>query len=433
MKNKIVDDALVFIEDRVLPILKREPSIGSQILDYDFLLEFSERRSANPFSLLRRTLDDGLKKIRLFGHISQCAYHCLYCSFPTLLDGLQEEDAVRLVREASTFKRAMGDLPEVESLSIGGGTPTTLSAKGIGRLVKGIREHYQIPRGVYANMECSPDTITPEKVAAAHEAGITRLSMGVQTFNNEILERCERGHTGELAEKACKTLLQQNFQDLNVDLMRGLPGQTPEIFADDIEKFIETKIPSLHLYRLRLPPKHPLLRSEPYTRNYVRDVLAMQIIADRSLSAAGYGRHHSAHWTSNRNASTVTSKPWDFGKAEIGFGISSYSYVPMGEVRNVKSAKKWRDLVDHGRLTFHEGALYLPQEQEVRWIKFALKSLSLDLKEYERCFGVTIDNSVTWPKIKRLIDLGILSRSERELSFTPAGYAIAEEALRFLI
>ena len=121
MKNKIVDDALVFIEDRVLPILKREPSIGSQILDYDFLLEFSERRSANPFSLLRRTLDDGLQKIRLFGHISQCAYHCLYCSFPTLLDGLQEEDAVRLVREASTFKRAMGDLPEVESLSIGGG------------------------------------------------------------------------------------------------------------------------------------------------------------------------------------------------------------------------------------------------------------------------------------------------------------------------
>src|SRR3989339_1059748 len=175
--------------------------------------------------------------------------------------------------------------PRLNLCQLEGETPTTLSAKGIGRLVKGIREHYQIPRGVYANMECSPDTITPEKVAAAHEAGITRLSMGVQTFNNEILERCERGHTGELAEKACKTLLQQNFQDLNVDLMRGLPGQTPEIFADDIEKFIETKIPSLHLYRLRLPPKHPLLRSEPYTRNYVRDVLAMQIIADRSLSA----------------------------------------------------------------------------------------------------------------------------------------------------
>ena len=434
MKNVVLNEIFEFVDDQVLPIFEKEPGLANQILDYDFLLEFSNRRRADPFSLVRQTFEDGLEKVRLFAYVPQCNYHCAYCPFPTLNDGRQEEDAVRLMREAANFRSHIGGLfPEVESFSVGGGTPTVLSANGINRLVSYVREIYQIPAGVYVNMECSPDSISEEKVVAAFDSGVTRLSMGVQTFDDRILEKCRRRHTGAIAEAACRMLLQRTFQDLNVDLMRGLPGQRAEIFTDDIQRFITTGIPSLHLYRLRLPPKHPLLKSEPYTREYVREVLAMQLIADRYLVGAGYQRHHSAHWTNNPHASSVTSKPWDFDKAEIGFGMGAYSYVPMGEARNITSVHKWRKLVDSEVVAFSEGSFYSAQEQEVRWIKFALKSLVLDLDSYKRYLGKPLDQSFVWPKIERLIDLGVLVSNGKELFFTPAGYAIAEEAIRFLI
>lgn len=430
--KEVIADAIRFVERTVLPSLSREPGLGNQITDYDFLLEFSGRRRANPIPLIERAVRKAAK-IRIFAYVSQCRYHCAYCPFPTSLDGRQEEDALRILSEIARFRESFSSMPSVESLSVGGGTPTILAADAIWRFVTGIRDNLSIPRGTYANLECSPDTLTPEKIAASREAGITRMSLGVQTFNDSVLNNCGRRHNGVQAMEACHMLVNQGFGDVNVDLMRGLPGQTLEVLATDVQRLIQARVPSVHLYRLRLPRNHPIVKKHPYTKDYLRDVIAMQLVADRLFCAAGYRRHHSAHWTMNTAMRAISSHPWDFGKTEIAFGPGAYSYFPFGECRNEIRKQNWRQALDNRIPSLKEGSLYSTTEQETRWVKFCLKGLTLFPSEFQVRFAYPIEQSALWPKLRRLLELGILASDGSTLTFTELGYAVAEEAIRFVL
>lgn len=186
-------------------------------------------------------------------HIPFCEHICYYCDFnKVFIDGQPVDEYIdMLIREMSFLKEEVSAHP-LSTMYIGGGTPTSLSAKQLEKLMIGIHEQLPLASGVEFTVEANPGDLTADKISVLKNYGVNRLSMGVQSFDNRLLKKIGRKHTASDVFDTMRLLEKSGLNNVSIDLIYALPGQSLESFQDSLDKALSLDLPHYSLYSLIL-------------------------------------------------------------------------------------------------------------------------------------------------------------------------------------
>ena len=278
-----------------------------------------------------------LPPLSLYIHFPWCEKKCPYCDFNSHqikdvdsslgIKVSQGFDEVRYIKALITDLET--ELPriwgrQVHSIFIGGGTPSLLSANGINELLSAIRARVNLEPDCEITMEANPGSVETEKFAGFAKAGINRVSLGIQSFQNEQLKALGRIHNGEEAKRAI-VIAMQHFKSVNLDLMFGLPNQTLEGAKADIETALSFKTPHLSFYNLTLEPNTYFASFPPKLPNDDEvDAIFEQNLA--LLEAAGYRRYEVSAYAQKDQECKHNLNYWRFGDY-IGIGAGAHGKI----------------------------------------------------------------------------------------------------------
>ena len=271
-----------------------------------------------------------LPPLSLYIHIPWCQRKCPYCDFNSH-ESLQPIDEVAYVDHL--LADLQQDLPLVQgrplqSIFIGGGTPSLFSGKAISRLLQGISERLKWVDDCEITMEANPGTVEADHFAAYREAGVNRLSIGVQSFSADQLQALERIHTSQEAIDALSVARRAGFENINLDLMFGLPGQTLPLAERDLQQAIELQPEHISYYQLTI---------EANTRFYLQPppqpddelLWSMQQQGVQLLSAAGYQQYEVSAYARAGKRCQHNLNYWLFGDY---LGIGAGAHAKMTQV-----------------------------------------------------------------------------------------------------
>ncbi len=191
------------------------------------------------------------KELELYIHIPFCVKKCDYCDFLSFpADNRTQRRYVDALQKEITCYGALYPDRKITTIFIGGGTPSWLDEEEIVRILHTVREAFEVERGAEITIECNPGTATAHKLVRYREAGINRISIGLQSAHNEELALLGRIHTWEQFLKTYDLARKAGFSNINVDLMSALPGQTLETFSDTLKKVLALKPEHLSAYSL---------------------------------------------------------------------------------------------------------------------------------------------------------------------------------------
>ncbi len=233
------------------------------------------------------------KDLSVYIGIPFCPTRCAYCSFVSQsiekFGSYLEPYLQALLREiAYTGEKLRASGWTIRSLYIGGGTPTTLDAGQMKRLLDAIREHFDLSECLEFTVEGGrPDTLDPEKLRVIHEGGAERMSINPQTMSDEVLARIGRSHTVRDILRAYDDAVEAGFTDINMDLIAGLPGDTAESFSDSVRQLIALDPSNITIHTLALKKAAALYQQRPDLPSG-GDVARMLEDAERQLREAGY-------------------------------------------------------------------------------------------------------------------------------------------------
>ncbi|MEZ6188561.1 MAG: STM4012 family radical SAM protein [Planctomycetota bacterium] len=373
--------------------------------------------------------EEDRRALFLYLHVPFCGYRCGFCNLFTTTGGADRVQAYlgTLERQARIARAALGPAGFAR-LAIGGGTPTALEAPELARLLDLAAEVVGGPLAPLApGVETSPDTATPERLALLRERGVWRISMGVQSFVEGEARAAGRPLRTAQVEQALQALRAAAFPVVNLDLIYGLPGQTPDSWLESLERALAWEPEELFLYPLYVRPLTGLERRGLPQAQDLR--LALYRLGRERLLAAGYAQRSMRLFVHPR-APQLALPPYRCqadGMLGLGCGARSYTRrvhyasdyaVGARGVREVLEA--WIAQADDALGRAHHGYVLDLEEQRRRW---AIQSLlcweGLDARTYRARFGS--DPLDDLPQLRELAPLGLATEERGVLRLAPAG------------
>lgn len=273
----------------------------------------------------------------LYIHLPFCKHRCAYCDFATnavpadspVIDEYIENLALDIRRKAKE-----GELAQVETVYLGGGTPSYVGVKRLSSLLYMLGVSMNLTPEVEFSMEANPDSLTLELVKDLYGLGVNRLSIGVQSFNDDILKTLDRVHDGKQAENAVR-IAKERFQNVSVDLMCGIPGQTPEMFLEDLQKAVDLGVTHISVYPLTIedhtPFRNMIDAGQMEDVNEEHEALMMGM-APNVLEPAGFKRYEVASYAKEGYECKHNIAYWT-GVPYLGLGASAVTMTQNGSRR----------------------------------------------------------------------------------------------------
>jgi len=278
-----------------------------------------------------------LPPLSLYVHIPWCARKCPYCDF-------NSHEARTAVPEDRYVAALISDLEQalpqvwgrrVRSVFFGGGTPSLFSARGIDAILVAVRARLALAADAEITLEANPGTVEADKFRAFRAAGVNRLSLGIQSFDARHLKALGRIHDGDEARGAIE-IARRNFDNLNLDLMYGLPGQNPDEAAADIEVALGYTPPHLSCYHLTIEPNTYFHRFPPALPDGDA-AAAMQEAVEARLAAAGYDHYETSAFARSGAQCAHNLNYWNFGDY-LGIGAGAHGKISLPD-RIVREAR----------------------------------------------------------------------------------------------
>ena len=276
----------------------------------------------------------------LYIHFPWCERKCPYCDFNSHVSGqaLPEADMVTaLINDYASDLDVYGTRP-IDSIFIGGGTPSLISAQGIATLLNGINHLNPLSDTAEVTMEANPGSSEQEKFAGYRAAGVNRLSIGIQSFNSGHLKRLGRIHSSNEADLAIKAAQAAGFQRINIDLMYGLPEQTLEQALDDVAQALSYNTGHLSWYQLTIEPNTVFYKQRPP----LPDDDSIADIADEGehvITQAGLKRYEVSAFAANEQECRHNINYWRFGDY---FGIGAGAHGKLSNNGQIIRTAKQR-------------------------------------------------------------------------------------------
>ena len=271
-----------------------------------------------------------LPPLSLYVHVPWCIRKCPYCDFNShqVRDEIPESLYLdRLISELESEQHLTSGRP-IHSIFIGGGTPSLLNPESYVRLIEAVKRNYTLEPGAEITMEANPGTFEQEKFEGFANAGINRLSIGVQSFDDERLKALGRIHTGGEAVKAIESA-KKLFQRTNIDLMHGLPGQTPEAALNDLKQAIQFAPDQISWYQLTIEPNTEFA-AKPPSLPIEESLWAIQEQGSELLQSHGYEQYEISAFARPGGESKHNLNYWKFGDY-LGTGAGAHAKISRWE------------------------------------------------------------------------------------------------------
>lgn len=264
--------------------------------------------------------------IGIYIHVPFCKKRCIYCDFYSTTYGKRER--VAFVQALVAEMKLRRTTETVRTIYFGGGTPSQLDREELTTIFKTLREHYNIAHDVEITFEANPDDISPEFAKLLSEVGVNRVSLGVQSFDNEMLQKLNRRHNAQQAQEAISTLRNAGIQNISIDLIYGLPGQSLEDWEKELSTALKQGAQHFSAYSLTYESGTPLYRMR--TRGEVKECdeeisLSMFQILIEKTRAAGYEHYEISNFALPGFRSRHNTSYWQ-GIPYLGFGPAAHSF-----------------------------------------------------------------------------------------------------------
>ena len=338
--------------------------------------------------------------MELYIHIPYCRQKCRYCDFASYAgqEATMAAYVDALLREADAMAAYAKDTP-IQTVFIGGGTPSTLPATLLKNLLTGLHERFIIPAGVEFTSEANPGTLTSEWLEAAISSGVNRLSMGMQTAQPELLRTLGRIHRYEDVVESVQLARSMGISNLSVDLMFGLPGQTPDMWRESLAAALALKVEHMSCYGLipedGTPLKHDLdtgrlsLPDEAAERHMYDDTL-------RILAQHGYNQYEISNFAKPGYACQHNIGYWA-RVPYIGLGASAASFLQTksGGLRltNPASIREYINMADEQAWRRRERTSLLPEDARFESLMLGLRmTAGVSEADFAAMHGITLND-----------------------------------------
>jgi len=273
-----------------------------------------------------------MKKLGMYLHIPFCLKKCFYCDFysvPGCDEKLQRRYVDALKKEIAFFGEKVGKTRFVDTIFIGGGTPSILPAEWIAEILREVRMNFTISYDAEISMECNPATLTKEKLEVYKDAGLNRLSIGAQSFDDEILKGMGRVHSREEIIKSFELAREAGFNNINLDVMFGVPGHDMKKWEDTVKTLLTLNPEHISLYSLELAedtPFYDMLVSGKLVETAPEMDRQMYHFLLNEMKKAGYIHYEISNGAKPGYECRHNLKYWNLDEY-LGLGPSAHSYV----------------------------------------------------------------------------------------------------------
>lgn len=369
----------------------------------------------------------------IYIHIPFCKQACSYCDFYFLTGGeLRQPFVDALVSEIQSYKDSKFTCETVQTIYLGGGTPSLLNQQQLESIFKTLDQVFRID-AIEVTMELNPDDVTPDYLAVIRELGVNRASMGVQSFDKRLLEFMHRAHNPQEAIKALEALQKTGFPSFTADLIYGNPGQSLSTLQRDIDRLLSFQPPHISAYSLTIEPKTrlgkqvELGRIKPPNDDRVSEQFDL---VRNELAKAGLQQYEVSNFARAGKEAVHNSNYWNH-ENYIGFGPSAHSFWWDEEVAN-----RWLNQPNLKNYLNNEPRSYREEEEGLSKKTLAEERLMLGLRTK---WGVSERNleenyryqlseeQQKW--VANQIQKGFLERENDSLKMTAEGLKISDHLI----
>lgn len=363
----------------------------------------------------------------LYIHVPFCQKRCLYCDFYSNTDmGYQEAYLSALIREMELRKNYL-EGETLETIYFGGGTPSQLSVENLNQIFEAIYRHFPVNQDMEITLEANPDDMTPAYVAALRSLPVNRISMGVQSFDAADLKFLNRRHDREEALRAVRLCQEHNLYNISIDLIYGLPGQTPEKWQKNLDEVLRLDIPHISAYHLIYEEGTALWKlREQHRMEEADEELSVSLftLLIHKLKEKGYQHYEISNFCLPGMYSRHNSSYWT-GKKYLGCGPSAHSYNGVSRQWNISSLDEYITNINEGEpySEIEELNLYTRYNDFVITTIRTMWGMNLDM--LKKTFGSKLYDyclRMAYPHLQQ----GTLEQSEGVLKLTEKGIFISD-------
>ncbi len=366
----------------------------------------------------------------LYLHIPFCRSKCDYCDFYSLAgqDHLMDDYQKALLRHIGE-SGALAQSQVVDSIYIGGGTPTWYGEKRLLELLAALKKRFHVSRAAEITVEANPDSVDGKMLRRLHKAGVNRLSMGMQSACDEELRCIHRPHTYEQVVAAVAAAREAKIDSLNLDLIYGLPGQTEESWRETVEKALTLEPEHLSCYGLTVEEGTPLaLRVEQGEELPDEDVqAALYLWTVERLAQAGYTQYEISNFAKPDCQSRHNLKYW-MGQPYMGIGAAAHSDFGGCRYAYVRDVNGYiRGVLEGGEL-LTESERIPRRERGSEYLMLRLRTThGIEEWEYRREYYMNFDPIAA--KLAEYEQRGWAVRTDRRWHFTPEGFLLSNRLI----
>jgi len=363
-----------------------------------------------------------MNNVSLYIHIPFCARKCLFCSFAVAVAQIhRQQDYVNaLINEMVSYEGQ-----KICSVYFGGGTPSTLGINELARLMSEVRARFTLNDGCEITLEANPEDFTEEKLSAFYRAGINRLSIGVQSFDDRYLRFLGRAHDSRKAKNAFAVAAAVGIKNISGDLMYGFPGQTALELESDIDQMVEQGCTHISIYTLTIEPNSRFHAQAVKLDDEQKLADHYQLIIDR-LRAHGFDQYEVSNFAKKGYESKHNSHYW-LGHEYVGLGMGAHGYWQGRRYWNHDRLNVYLDAISAGQSAVAGSELLSEETKLKERLIFGLR-MNQGVSEHEIFHGAPKELLNTlYREINLLIEAGLLIRHQDRLSVTDQGRMVLDE------
>ena len=362
----------------------------------------------------------------LYIHIPFCTKKCWYCDFYSILapPPLRVNYVDALCKEISLRRQSLSIL---ESIYIGGGTPTTLSSGAISQILAAVKERVLISPHAEISIEANPGTMTQDKADSLFSLGINRVSLGIQSLIDSELKLLGRSHDADDAVRAAEIIRKAGFTNVSVDLIYGIPGQGPEEWQDTVRKAIELCPDHISTYELTLEEKTPLYKASKEGQITLPDeqsIAEMYFKGIDILADHGYVHYEISNFAKPGFQCGHNLNYWDRGEY-IGIGAGAHSFINGTRTAQVKDVVHYIDSIERGNLPITERVAIQGDDEFNEMVFLGLrKTAGIDLRKIPEGRKASVYKAVSM-----LSAHGLVEMQNDHLRLTRKGLLLSNEVI----
>lgn len=361
-------------------------------------------------------------------HVPFCEKKCSYCDFYSIESTVHMDRFVDALFREIDLRAQQYDGTPITSVFFGGGTPSLLNPETIAGINTALKQTFAIADDAEWTMECNPGTVTDSRLAGYHGAGVNRVSFGVQSFTATELEFLDRIHSASEAEQAMLAARNAGFDNVNMDIMFAVPGQTLQTLSYNLERLLELSPDHISAYSLiyeRGTPLYSQLKKGLVTPIPEELDAEMYHKVITTLTDAGYEQYEVSNFAKAGMACRHNLTYWH-AESYIAVGPSAHGFIGTTRYWNKRSLTAWMADVCAGQFPEANREELGADELLAEYLFLHLRANGIPLSDVQERFNMDLESSLQ-PDLRYWLDEGFVTISDGLLRLTSEGYRVCDE------